>query len=63
MLTTTTNIMINIRTSSMDVVSSVGAPREAKNQCEGNATFWFYKLIKTKEFICIVIANVTFVVY
>jgi hypothetical protein len=55
--------MINIRTSSMDVVSSVGAPREAKNQCEGNATFWFYRLIKTKEFICIVIANVTFVVY
>jgi hypothetical protein len=63
MSTTTTNTMINIHTSSMDVVNLVGAPREAKNQCEGNATFWFYSLIKTKEFICIVIANVTFVIY
>jgi hypothetical protein len=63
MSTTTTNTMINIHTNSMDVVSSMGAPREAKRQCEGNVTFWIYSLIKTKEFICIVIANATFVVH
>jgi len=54
MSTTITNTMISIHTSSMDMVSSVGGPMEAKNQCEGNATFWLYNLIETKEFICII---------
>jgi hypothetical protein len=48
MSTTTTNTMITIHTNSTNVVSSVGAPKEAKNQCEGNTTFWFYNLIEPR---------------
>jgi hypothetical protein len=62
--TTTTNTMINVHTSSMDVVSFVGPPPlgEAKSQCKGIATFWLGSLMETKEFIHIVVVNATFVV-
>lgn len=68
MSTTIANVMISIHTSSMDVVSFVGVPpqgcpREAESQCKGRATFWLNSLMETKEFICIVVANATFVVH
>jgi hypothetical protein len=68
MSTTISNVKIKVHTSSMDMISFVGAPfqgcpREVESQCEGRTTFWLDNLMETEEFIHIVVANATFVVH
>jgi hypothetical protein len=60
--TITTNVLIDVHMSSMDVVSFVGVPPlgEAKSQCKGSVTFWLNSLMEIEEFICIVMVNATF---
>jgi hypothetical protein len=62
--TTTTNVMISVHTSSMDMVSFVGPPPlgEAKRQCKGSTTFWLNSLMEIEDLIYIVVVNATFVV-
>jgi hypothetical protein len=59
--TITTNIMIDVHMSSMDMVSFVGVPPlgEAESQCKGRATFWLDSLMENEEFICTVVVNAT----
>lgn len=47
--TITTNVMIDVHMSYMDVVIFVGVPPlgEPKSQCKGSATFWLDSLMET----------------
>jgi hypothetical protein len=52
----------SFKMSFVDMVSYVETPREAKSQCEGNATFWLGCLMEIEKLICVVMENATFVV-